>query len=461
MDDSIIVFIHGLGGSASGTWGKFPKLIKQDAELAKIDIGYFSFPTRIFRLPFFQRISGIQTLAQALSTQIEIRYHNRKKVILVCHSLGGLIAKQYISDRLLENKPLRVTQAIFYAVPHNGSGLADVGRFVSWWNPQIRGLCKNSDYVRSVTKNWHHSRAKDSVRSHYVVAAQDGVVEQHSSQQSWDNEDVEVVPDRGHVDVVKPESGEDLSFLILKRKIIDYTVSASIPQLTAEKKSRYQAASTKIPEKNWVDLRISVSSLLRVERDGKYLVIRNVHRPESFAPIGGVYKRFADAQEMLDRFSFQPQAVNSDMRNDLRGVIDRGAFEQFVQWMETGEGRESGEQCLLRELREELDEIGLHDVEVPAGLRFKSVRSVSEGPEFLATLGHGQYRIFDIYDIEQNEPGSAFVELLIEKASTSPDLKFVSPEASRRGRADGAVIGAHTSYLFGTTRYREGDAPFG
>ena len=42
----LVLFIHGLGGSAGRTWGDFPELLRQDAELGQaFDVATFEYET--------------------------------------------------------------------------------------------------------------------------------------------------------------------------------------------------------------------------------------------------------------------------------------------------------------------------------------------------------------------------------------------------------------------------------
>src|SRR5438105_15920103 len=66
-------------------------------------------------------------------------------------------------------------------------------------------------------------------------------------------------------------------------------------------------------------MRVAFSALLRIADSDQYLLVRNLHRPETFGPFGGVYKYFDDAQPALDKFEFHPQMIgpDSDMKSDL------------------------------------------------------------------------------------------------------------------------------------------------
>jgi|HubBroStandDraft_6_1064221.scaffolds.fasta_scaffold264884_1 hypothetical protein len=52
-------------------------------------------------IPIFSRKApSIQELAAALRTEINNRYVEFGSVVLVCHSLGGLIARKYLLDEV-------------------------------------------------------------------------------------------------------------------------------------------------------------------------------------------------------------------------------------------------------------------------------------------------------------------------------------------------------------------------
>ena len=74
MSNHLVLFVHGLGGDAKETWEKFPELIRGDAELQRFDVGFFSYPTSLFRLPFSRKAPRIQSLAKGLRTQIDYEF---------------------------------------------------------------------------------------------------------------------------------------------------------------------------------------------------------------------------------------------------------------------------------------------------------------------------------------------------------------------------------------------------
>ena len=120
-------------------------------------------------------------------------------------------------------------------------------------------------------------------------------------------------------------------------------------------------------------IRVVCSAFLRVQnKNGKYLLIRNLHRPEFFAPVGGCYKFFSSAKPHLDSFLFGPdsQVQTEESAMDIRGYVRRRYIADFFEWYASNNGtRESARECLIREIKEELfEELS---IEVPKDLDWR------------------------------------------------------------------------------------------
>jgi HAD superfamily phosphoserine phosphatase-like hydrolase len=230
MSEGVIVFIHGLGGDAQTSWGLFPDLIRKDSELKGYDLQFFSYPTALFSMPWSKKYPKIQTLADALRTEIETRFANHDNIVLVCHSLGGLIARKYLLEEVKNKRALRIQGILLYAVPNNGAGLASVANKISWRHNQLRQLTKDADLIRDLSTDWTTFKVKDALRIKYVVAALDRVVDEESARQFWGNPEIDTVSNRGHRNVVQPIDGNDLVFLILKRFVSSLANVKRVPQ---------------------------------------------------------------------------------------------------------------------------------------------------------------------------------------------------------------------------------------
>ena len=213
----LVLFIHGLGGSAKGTWKNFPVLIGNDRDLAdQYDVAAFEYGTGSFgSKPSLAKIAAI------LKTELENRYLAYSDIALIAHSQGGLVARYYIAERLNSGQPLRVSRLLTFATPHQGSGFASwLGR-VPFASQQAEDLDPNSEFLQALAVAW--GQAKPDLRgvlTRYVVAAGDAIVGQVSAMGQWDP-GYEVVGGDGHLAVVKPETADHTSFLIARKFLLE------------------------------------------------------------------------------------------------------------------------------------------------------------------------------------------------------------------------------------------------
>jgi pimeloyl-ACP methyl ester carboxylesterase len=218
-EKTLLLFIHGLGGDREATWGAFPSLLMSDKSFSnRYAIDFYTYPTTLFRLPFFPRAPKIQVLADGLRAQI--KYAGHERVSLVCHSLGGLIAKHYLIEELEANRALWVDRVVFLAVPNNGSDLAAVGALLSWRHHQLRQLRKDADIIEFSNRAWRRHNMRNNVRLKYIVGSQDRVVDRLSAEEYWGNPDVETVLGSGHIDIVKPNHSDDMVVKIVKHFLL-------------------------------------------------------------------------------------------------------------------------------------------------------------------------------------------------------------------------------------------------
>jgi pimeloyl-ACP methyl ester carboxylesterase len=217
-----VIFIHGLGGEREGTWGQFPSLLMEHQEISELwQVGYYSFPTSPWRLPFSSRPAKVQLLANGLETQIRIG--ELKGAVLVCHSLGGIIARLYLLNEVKyqSTSRLRTEGLALFAVPNNGAGLAEAARYVGWRNNHLAQLCKDADILQMLNEDWERLNVRERIRVRYVIGTQDRVVSPQSAKEYWGNKDVDTITAKGHIDIVKPTDKDDLAVLIVKKLLLD------------------------------------------------------------------------------------------------------------------------------------------------------------------------------------------------------------------------------------------------
>ena len=244
MSRLLILFVHGLGGGQE-TWGSFEQLLKADADLKdRIAVAAYTFPTRLWRCLPTWRSTPMQDLAKGLATEVRTRHHNYQKILMVCHSLGGLVAKRFIIDAVKHSASLQVREVIFFATPHLGARLANTADFFSIKHRHLRQLRNDSDFIELINEDWATLKCEAQVGATYVVGGQDAVVSRHSAGADQSVK-VEVIPNKGHSDIVKPNSAADISFLLVKQAALRLLTDRG-DDLAELKKAVHQRDSAKV-----------------------------------------------------------------------------------------------------------------------------------------------------------------------------------------------------------------------
>jgi hypothetical protein len=202
--------------------------------------------------------------------------------------------------------------------------------------------------------------------------------------------------------------------------------------------------------------------LLRLEQNGSYVLFSVPHTPSSFGPPGGVFKVTPGAHGGLDRSGFQAERLasrGSVMDRDLRGAVPSRRAARFLQWFESGRGRESASECLRRELGEELKEIG-HPGLVPlaAGVAFEPVRTVLEPPRRRPGRDDWQLRRFEVHDFVITDQDSARLRDELFRLADDPhesNVIRVCADDIRAGRLEQCLVGPQSAFLIGERRLRE------
>jgi len=228
--DTLVIFVHGLGGSAFGTWRQMLKVFSAEQSLEHVAFDCYSYPTSLIRIPFLSRRPGIRELANGLQTYIHAHHAEKRKILLVGHSLGGLVVRQYILDILDTEEGKKLAGALLYAVPNNGSAWAYINSTVSWHHLQAKQLQPSSDFLDNINKEWVRRNVDLHLPISYVIGGLDAVVARESSAWSQGGEHQTVI-EHGHRTIIKPKTNGETSFKLLQKFI-----QRTIPVLVNQKK---------------------------------------------------------------------------------------------------------------------------------------------------------------------------------------------------------------------------------
>jgi hypothetical protein len=89
-------------------------------------------------------------------------------------------------------------------------------------------------------------------------------------------------------------------------------------------------------------IRVSISALVRIRVYSKHLLVRGL-RIDQYQPVGGVLKRLPSSLSLLAELGVcddEKIPIDADSENDLRVMVPRSALIPFLEWYDTGKGRE-------------------------------------------------------------------------------------------------------------------------
>ncbi len=225
--ENIILFIHGFRGGKE-TWKSevdSPLFIPYLMEEAKIkenyDFAIFDYFTKVTDV--FEKVGvikklfnpsakveknlSIDDLSDLLLTEVEVTLEDYKRIVLVGHSMGGLVSKDCILKTL--KKKSRIHLYISIAVPHNGAKLADLAKLI-FNSPQIEALRPLEEYNTEINKQWI-ANADQLPSTIYHQGKLDRLVARTSSIGYDAREDVAVVySNHDHNSIVRPHSPYDV-----------------------------------------------------------------------------------------------------------------------------------------------------------------------------------------------------------------------------------------------------------
>jgi triacylglycerol esterase/lipase EstA (alpha/beta hydrolase family) len=171
-----VIFVHGLGGDAVGTWSVggqaseakcWPAWLAEDLpSLCVLSLDYEAEATR-----WVGRGMGLEDRATNILTLFETEGVGTRPIAFICYSLGGLIVKQMLrnaSDSSDQRwaRILKQTRSLFFiATPHAGAGLANVMnlfRVFTRPNDSAEALKANSAMLANLNQ-WYRDNAKGIV----------------------------------------------------------------------------------------------------------------------------------------------------------------------------------------------------------------------------------------------------------------------------------------------------------
>ncbi|RYZ89810.1 MAG: hypothetical protein EOP04_05805 [Proteobacteria bacterium] len=226
---AVIIFVHGLNSNSTKCWKSrscsWPEIVKEDGQFDGFDIyapEYFTSPK--------SADYGMSDCAGALmrSMMLKSTIHNRsaisyRTILIIAHSFGGVIAR-YVLESHQKTFVGKVIGLLLMASPSLGSTMANIGRSITWFirHRQLDELRTNSPLLKDLDtrfKRLVHDRdpafklhGQEAYEQQRIFGMQ--VVAERSAALYF--ADPVHIPMSTHSSIVKPESINDESHLLLK-----------------------------------------------------------------------------------------------------------------------------------------------------------------------------------------------------------------------------------------------------
>ncbi|WSB91864.1 alpha/beta fold hydrolase [Streptomyces cellulosae] len=251
-----VVFVHGFASSPR-TWDAFTQQMSLDDDLKSIDILPFEYSTQVIRAPFWRpdrSLPTLSTIADSLQTYLEIEAGDYQRLVIVCHSMGGLVVQRYLQRMLTQGRGFelqRIRRIILFATPNAGSDFARKLRrdLLGTSHPQERDLRTLSEeirdthtaIIRDVINASEIAPGKIPIRFDVFAGTEDKIVPRASAQGAFP--EVGALPG-DHFTIISPTSRTHRSYTTLRQLLLEAAADSDPPQSRRTRQTRSTSKMT-------------------------------------------------------------------------------------------------------------------------------------------------------------------------------------------------------------------------
>ncbi|MEN3970023.1 hypothetical protein [Acinetobacter sp. BWR-L5] len=213
-----IIFVHGLTGKVGATWGDFPKFLEADSSINEYTMHEFGYYSPL--LAWFKRAPTIGSIANGVISDIKAHCDlENDDIILVGHSMGGIVIKKMLLRLNSQGVKHNINKICFFDVPHDGSGFANVGKYISFKNQHLKSLVSNSAELDDINEQWVDKKIDHNLSILSIIDANETVVSAMSSKSIFRHHQIETINNVNHSSIVKPKTENDNIVIHLKKFI--------------------------------------------------------------------------------------------------------------------------------------------------------------------------------------------------------------------------------------------------
>jgi triacylglycerol esterase/lipase EstA (alpha/beta hydrolase family) len=152
----MILFVHGWRGDQKETWRNFPSLVCQDERFQDVEVVLIDYPTHMLNLNL-----NLTHLAHWLNSVFDgTNWKAYTKIVIVAHSLGGLIAREMVVGRRLAEDPRLFEILIEIASPHMGADIAKLGEVLGLSRPFPEEARVGSSFIATLQRHWEQIKTR-------------------------------------------------------------------------------------------------------------------------------------------------------------------------------------------------------------------------------------------------------------------------------------------------------------
>jgi hypothetical protein len=210
--EGVIVFLHGFTGNAVETWTNsetgayWPELLTTDPTFNDFNIYVHEYTTSLGG-----RVLSPDELGSQMQQDFTAkRVLSHRRLIFLCHSLGGIALRGYLL-KFREPQHPPVAFAYFFGTPSEGTAIANLASKLWKDNPQIDAIKEitRTSYLADQLRNWKAAQFTfPSYAAYETLPTFGSIVVPLASVTALTNRDP-VPLEFNHIDIVKPRAIQD------------------------------------------------------------------------------------------------------------------------------------------------------------------------------------------------------------------------------------------------------------
>ena len=218
---SLLIFLHGWNGDDS-TWKKFRELAKSDLKLIDLNVSTWSIPYTTYMIRRNLNISDLSNLLEE-KLHSERVYKRFKKIAIISHSMGGLVARQVVIQATLAGgTPEPIGLLVSIGSPHAGTHIASLVKALGVSKELVTDMKPNSGFLNELETNWKKLENRTGTRpiTRCYGSLHDKIVDVESAIHNCDRS--VKYQNWGHREIVRPVDTVDDRYKLPISHIKDY-----------------------------------------------------------------------------------------------------------------------------------------------------------------------------------------------------------------------------------------------